>query len=256
MNTRPSGPSSSASEPAPERLQKILARAGFGSRRAAETLIAAGRVTVDGEVATLGMRADPEAQRVAVDGTPIRLRPVTLTIALHKPAGYVVTANDEQGRATIYDLLTAPPPNLRYVGRLDQQTEGLLLLTTDGELAHRLTHPRWGVEKVYEATVAGTPPSSALDQLRRGLALEDGPTAPARVDVVSSSAGRSVLRIAIHEGRNRQVRRMFDAIGSPAKRLVRTAVGPITLEGLARGETRELSLGELRALREAVDLRD
>ncbi|MDA0365301.1 MAG: pseudouridine synthase [Chloroflexi bacterium] len=247
---------SPSSHPAPERLQKILARAGFGSRRAAEGVIASGRVTVDGVVATLGTRADPDAQRIAVDGTPIRLRPTELTLALHKPAGYVVTANDEQGRTTVYHLLTDAPPNLRYVGRLDQQTEGLLLFTTDGELAHRLTHPRWGVEKVYEATVSRVPNAAALEQLRRGVALDDGPTAPARVEVVRSSADRSVLRIAIHEGRNRQVRRMFDAIGCPATRLVRTAFGPIVLEGLPRAQARELSQAELRALRDAVDLHD
>lgn len=255
MSERPPAPHPS-SHPAPERLQKILARAGFGSRRAAEALIAAGRVTVDGVVATLGTRADAAAQRIAVDGTPVRARPTELTLALHKPAGYVVTAQDEQGRATVYDLLSGAPPNLRYVGRLDQQTEGLLLFTTDGELAHRLTHPRWGVAKVYEATVAGQPSAAALEQLRRGVALEDGPTAPAYVESVRSSPERSVVRIAIHEGRNRQVRRMFEAIGWPATRLVRTAFGPIALGGLARGEVRELTRAELRALRAAVALRD
>ena len=238
----------------PERLQKILARAGFGSRRAAEGLIGAGRVTVDGVTATLGSRADPTAQQIAVDGAPVRVRPAEVTLALHKPAGYVVTAADEQGRATVYDLLPDAPPNLRYVGRLDQQTDGLLLFTTDGDLAHRLTHPRWGVEKVYEATVAATPTADALDGLRRGVKLADGLTAPARVELLRSGPPRSVVRITIHEGRNRQVRRMLEAVGYPAARLVRVAFGPITLAGLARGAARELTDDELRMLRRAVGL--
>ncbi len=244
-------------EPAtgPERLQKLLARAGYGSRRAAEAVIAAGRVTVDGAVATLGTRADPARQRIEVDGTPLAMPSGTSTIALHKPAGYVVTAQDERGRATVYALLPGAPPDLRYVGRLDRDTEGLLLLTTDGELAHRLTHPRWGVDKVYEATLDGPPPpTDALDALRRGVALADGRTAPASVEVVCAGQRRSVVRLTIHEGRNRQVRRMFEAVGSRVARLVRTDFGPVHLGSLPRGVARPLDPDELARLRAAVDL--
>jgi 23S rRNA pseudouridine2605 synthase len=175
---------------------------------------------------------------------------------INKPAGYVVTARDEHGRATVYDLVPDAPSTLRYVGRLDQDTEGLLLLTTDGDLAHRLTHPRWGVDKVYEATLVGAvPPDGALDTLRRGVMLADGRTAPAGVEVVRAGDRRSVVRLTIHEGRNRQVRRMFEAVGARVARLVRTDFGPIHLGRLPRGEARALDADELGALRAAVDLR-
>jgi 23S rRNA pseudouridine2605 synthase len=239
----------------PERLQKLLARAGYGSRRAAEQLIAAGRVTVDGAVATLGTRADPDAQRVAVDGRPIALATAETTVVLNKPRGYVVTARDEQGRPTVYDLLPGAPSHLRYIGRLDQETEGLLLLTTDGELAHRLAHPRWGVDKVYEATLIGpVPPAEALDALRRGVVLADGRTAPAGVEVLRSDDRRAVVRLTIHEGRNRQVRRMFEAVGARVARLVRTDFGPVHLGRLPRGTSRALDPEEDAALRAAVGL--
>ncbi|MPZ99290.1 MAG: pseudouridine synthase [Dehalococcoidia bacterium] len=249
----------SPAPPSGERLQKLLARAGFGSRRGAEALIEAGRVTVDGRVATLGTRADPATTRIEVDGTPIALEAGETTLVLHKPRGYVVTRVDEQGRPTVFDLLTGAPSHLRYVGRLDQESEGLLLLTTDGELAHRLTHPRYGIEKVYEATIEGTPLAATLQTLRRGVPLEDGPTAPARVTVLGTEPGpggrvRSVVRVGIHEGRNRQVRRMFDAVGHRVLRLVRTEVGPVRLEGLPRGGSRAVDDRELAALRQAVGL--
>jgi 23S rRNA pseudouridine2605 synthase len=230
-----------------ERLQKILARAGLGSRRAAEALIAAGRVRVNGEVATLGDRADPETDRIEVDGAVVGVRPGLVHYLLNKPAGVVTTASDPQGRPTVVGLVPAEP-RVFPVGRLDADTEGLLLLTNDGELAHRLTHPSFGIDKEYLAEVDGRPTRGALRRLREGVDLEDGRTAPARVSVV----GDRLLRITIHEGRNRQVRRMCDAVGHPVRRLVRVRVGPIADRRLAPGEWRALEQDEVRALERAV----
>lgn len=245
---------------AEERLQKVLARAGFGSRRSAEALISAGRVTIDDTVATLGQRVDPVASRVAVDGQAIVLPEAACTLMLHKPAGYVVTAADERGRGTVYDLLVDPPAALRYVGRLDRDTSGLLLFTTDGELAHRLTHPRYHVPRAYEAVVDGVPSREALDRLRHGVLLEDGATAPASVQLLGSDgaggASRARLRLVIHEGRKRQVRRMLDAVGYPVRRLARVAFGPLRLGTLAPGESRPLTTDEEAALRALVGLVD
>lgn len=238
-----------------ERLQKILARAGFGGRRTVEPLISAGRVTVNGSVATLGMRADPEVDRIAVDGAPLRLQTLTsVVIALHKPVGYVVTAADEQGRPTVYDLIPDAPRGLRYVGRLDIGTSGLLLLTTDGELAHRLTHPRYDVEKVYEAVVEGDVSETVMARLRAGVDLDDGRTAPARVERLPWHGDGTLLRLVIHEGRNRQVRRMCEAVGHRVRRLRRTAVGPIHLGALPSGAARALTASEEHALRTQVGL--
>ena len=242
------------SPPPGERLQKLLARAGLGSRRSCEELIRAGRVTVDGEVATLGERADPASQEVAVDGVPIALPSADLTIAVNKPVGYVVSTSVERGQRSVYELLSDPPANLRYVGRLDADTEGVLLFTTDGELVHRLTHPRYEVDKVYEATVEGRPARTLLDRLSGGIALDDGWTSPATVEVLEAGDEATVLRLVIHEGRKRQIRRMCDAIGHPVRRLRRTAFGPITLEGIAPGEVRELTAEELVALRRLAQL--
>jgi 23S rRNA pseudouridine2605 synthase len=230
-----------------ERLQKILARAGLGSRRAAEALIAAGRVRVNGAVATLGDRADPETDRIEVDGAVVGVRPGLVHYLLNKPAGVVTTASDPQGRPTVVGLVPAEP-RVFPVGRLDADTEGLLLLTNDGELAHRLTHPSFGIDKEYLAEVDGRPTRGALRRLREGVDLEDGRTAPARVSVV----GDRLLRITIHEGRNRQVRRMCDAVGHPVRRLVRVRVGPIADRRLAPGEWRALEQDEVRALERAV----
>lgn len=236
-----------------DRLQKILARAGHGSRRSAERLIAASRVTVDGAPATLGMRADASTQRIAVDGIAIEAPQGDVTLMLNKPRGYLVSAGDDRGRRTIYALLPGAPPHLRYAGRLDRDTEGLLLLSTDGELVHRLAHPRHEVEKVYEATVEGSPTNAALDRLRAGIELDDGPAAPALVERISAD-GPARIRIVLHEGRNRQVRRMLAAIGHPATALRRTSVGPLELGGLARGASRPLTDGELDQLRRLVGL--
>ncbi|NLV55286.1 MAG: rRNA pseudouridine synthase [Acidimicrobiales bacterium] len=230
-----------------ERLQKVLARAGLGSRRVCEELIADERVTVDGEVAWLGRRVDPATARVEVDGVPIGVRPDLVHYLLNKPAGVVTTADDPQGRAIVVDLVPSEP-RVFPVGRLDRDTEGLLLLTNDGDLAHRLTHPSFGVEKEYLAEVEGRPGRGALRRLRQGVDLDDGPTAPATVGVVSPS----VLRIVIHEGRNRQVRRMGEAVGHPVRRLVRTRIGPITDPHLAPGSWRSLTVDEVRALERAA----
>ncbi|MDA1010114.1 MAG: rRNA pseudouridine synthase [Chloroflexi bacterium] len=239
---------------AEERLQKILARAGYGSRRSAETVIAAGRVTVDGSVATLGTRADPDHARIAVDGEPIAVERRELTLALNKPVGYVVTANDEAGRRTVYELLPDAPAHLRYVGRLDADTSGLLLMTTDGELAHRLSHPRYEVEKEYEAWVTGVVAAPALNALRSGVVLEDGPTQPAMIERIAGAEPPTRVRLIIHEGRKRQVRRMFEAVGHEVFRLERRRVGPITLDAVPLGKSRELTPDEMSDLRALVGL--
>lgn len=246
MPTRtPSGRSDGAGEG--ERLQKVLARAGFGSRRAAEVLIADGRVTVDGAVARLGQRIDPGNQRVEVDGVPVSVRDDVVYYLLNKPRRVVTTARDPDGRVTAVDLVPNEP-RVFPVGRLDYDTEGLLVLTNDGELAHLVTHPRHGIEKAYIAEVTGVPSPAAVRALREGVTLDDGPTAPARVRVVHRRDENAALEIVVHEGRNRIVRRMFEAVGHPVRRLVRTRVGPLTDWRLAPGEWRVLRPREVRAL--------
>lgn len=233
-----------------ERLQKVLARAGLGSRRACEELIAAGRVSVNDEPATLGRRVDVARDTVALDGVRIGVLPGLVHYVLNKPKGVVTTAEDPRGRPTVVQLVPEDP-RVFPVGRLDADTEGLLVLTNDGELAQRLAHPSFGVEKEYLAHVRGAPGRRELRILREGVELEEGRTAPAKVSVVGAAAD-GVLRIVIHEGRNRQVRRMCDAVGHPVVRLVRVRVGPITLRGLAPGRWRELSASEVRALSQAA----
>jgi 23S rRNA pseudouridine2605 synthase len=229
--------------PEGERLQKVLARAGIGSRRACEQLIANGRVTVNGEVAGLGRRVSVERDELAVDGVPLSVRPGLVYYLLNKPVGVVTTAADPHGRRTVLDLVPRQP-RVFPVGRLDANTEGLLLLTNDGDLAHRLTHPRFGVDKEYYAVVEGVPSPADLRRLRRGVQLEDGMTAPARVSLIPPSG----LRITIHEGRNRQVRRMCDAIGHPVSRLVRARLGPLADRALSPGAWRPLTAAEVRSL--------
>jgi 23S rRNA pseudouridine2605 synthase len=233
--------------PAGERLQKVLARTGFGSRRKCEELIDGGRVTVNGETAVLGRRVDTEHDVVAVDGIPVGVRQGLVYFLLNKPRGVVTTASDPHGRPTVIDLLPLEP-RVFPVGRLDADTEGLLLLTNDGDLTHRLTHPSFGVEKEYLVEVEGTPSPRSLRRLREGVELEDGLTAPAEASLVPPHA----LRLVIHEGRNRQVRRMCAAVGHPVVRLVRTRIGSITDRRLKPGEWRPLTLAEVRGLASAI----
>jgi len=231
-----------------ERLQKILARAGLGSRRACEALIAAARVTVNDEVARLGRRVDPSRDRVALDGVPVVVDDTVVHWLLNKPAGYVTTARDPQGRETVLDLVPAEP-RVFPVGRLDRDSEGLLLLTNDGDLAQLLTHPSHGVEKEYFVEVEGVPSGAALRILREGVELDDGRTRRARVrPVQTSDAGTSVLEIIVKEGRKRMVRRMCAEVGHPVLRLVRVRIGPLRDPKLAPGAWRELTNGEVRDL--------
>jgi 23S rRNA pseudouridine2605 synthase len=230
-----------------ERLQKVLAAAGVGSRRVCENLIEDGRVRVNGEVAVLGRRVDAENDLIEIDGAAIGVRSGLVHYLLNKPAGVVSTAKDPQGRTTVVDLVPAEP-RVVPVGRLDLDTEGLLLLTNDGELTHRLTHPSFGVDKEYLAEVEGNPSRQALRRLREGVELEDGLTSPAKVSMLSPG----VVRIVIHEGRNRQVRRMCEAVGHPVVRLVRTRIGPLRDTTLSPGSWRALTVDEVRSLERAV----
>ena len=230
-----------------ERLQKVLASRGYGSRRVCEDLIAEGRVTVNGEVAVLGRRIEADADVVEVDGHLVPVRPGLVHYLLNKPAGVVTTARDTHGRPTVVDLVPGEP-RVFPVGRLDADTEGLLLLTNDGDLAHRLTHPSFGVDKEYLAHVVGEPSAATLRRLRQGVDLDDGPTAPAKV----SQPAPGVLRITIHEGRNRQVRRMCEAVGHPVERLVRVRIGSLRDQRLKPGQWRALSTEEVKALSEAI----
>jgi 23S rRNA pseudouridine2605 synthase len=230
-----------------ERLQKVLARAGFGSRRTSDDLIAAGRVTVNGEVAELGRRVDPEHDKIAVDGVSGSVRAGLVYYLLNKPAGVISTAADPEGRPTVVDLVPGEP-RVFSVGRLDLETEGLLLLTNDGDLAHRLTHPSLSVEKAYLVQVEGTPSPGVVRRLREGVELDDGVTSPAKVALTPPN----LLRLVIHEGRNRQVRRMCQAVGHPVVRLARYRIGPLADPSLAPGQWRHLEPSEVRDLEEAA----
>jgi 23S rRNA pseudouridine2605 synthase len=229
-------------------LQKVLARVGVGSRRVCEELIVDGRVTVNGEVPVLGRRVDPAVDRVELDGVPLPVQPGLVHYLVNKPVGVVSTSEDTHGRPTVITLVPAEP-RVFSVGRLDMDSEGLLILTNDGDLTHRLTHPSFGVAKEYLVQVEGTPTSGAVRRLREGVELDDGPTAPARVAVVAPD----LLRMVIHEGRNRQIRRMCDAVGHPVLRLVRTRIGPITDPSLSPGAHRALSFQEVRSLAAAAE---
>lgn len=235
-----------------ERLQKILARVGYGSRRICEELIADGRVTVNGEVAVLGRRVNVDLDRVCVDDVPVGVMPGLVYYLLNKPDGVVTTSADTHGRPTVLEFLPEEP-RVFSVGRLDMETTGLLIVTNDGQLAQHLTHPSHGVEKEYIAEVECGPKgvsSGAMRELREGVELDDGWTAPAQV----GQPDRGVLRIVIHEGRNRQVRRMCEAVGHRVIRLARTRIGPLRDTSLAPGEYRELTAQEVRDLSESVEL--
>lgn len=273
----------------PMRLQKFLARAGVASRRGSENLMTAGRVTVNGHVVTeLGSKVDPRVDEVAVDGRAVRLADGPVTLMLHKPAGYVTTMSDPQGRPTVADLVpTDRHPGLFPVGRLDADTTGLLLFSTDGELGNGLLHPKRHVTKRYLACVEGRPAERELARLRRGIDLDDGPTRPADVRLLEGAAARraerlldmppaapprssqeyaavcegraaarSIVRVALCEGRKRQVKRMLAAVGHPVVALHRDSFGPLGLGGLPRGEWRELSAEEVAALHAAASGRD
>lgn len=237
-----------SASPEGERLQKVLARAGFGSRRACEELIAAGRVEVDGSRAALGARAGPGA-RVAVDGVPVVTDTSLVHWLLNKPVDRVTTARDPQGRPTVLELVPSSP-RVFPVGRLDRDTEGLLILTNDGELAQLLTHPRHGVEKEYLAEVDAVPTSAAIRRLRDGVELDDGPARAVAARVVQEAGDRrsALVELVVEEGRKRMVRRMCAAVGHPVRRLVRTRIGPLRDTKLAPGEWRSLAPAEVRAL--------
>jgi 23S rRNA pseudouridine2605 synthase len=237
-----------------ERLQRALARAGVGSRRASEELIRDGRVTVNGRVATLGDRVDPTADRVEVDGSRVPLDPALRYYALHKPAGVVSTVRDPRGRPDLSAFLPPEAPGVVAVGRLDRETEGLLLLTNDGELANRLMHPRYGIEKEYLAEVEGSPTPRHLARLMRGVELDDGPARALSARIPGRAAGRGAVRLVMGEGRKREVRRLLDAVGLPVRRLVRLRVGPVRLARLPPGRVRELAPDEVRQLFRAAGL--
>jgi pseudouridine synthase len=236
-----------------ERLQRLLARAGYGSRRACEQLIVEGRVTLNGTVATIGDRADAMADELRVDGLEVNLDPNVKYYALHKPTGVVTTMRDPQGRPDIRAYLPPEGPRMFPVGRLDRDTEGLLLLMNDGDLANGLTHPRFGVEKEYLAEVEGMPTPKHVARLRRGVELEDGPAKATSARVAGRSGDRGAVRLVMTEGRKREVRRLLAAVGLPVTRLVRVRIGPVRLGALPPGERRELTHDEVVALRRVVD---
>lgn len=237
------------------RLQKVLAAAGLGSRRTCENLIIAGRVEVDGTVVTeLGTRIDPLTAVVRVDGQRVVTAPNTVVLLLNKPRGVVSTMSDDRGRPCVGDLVADRPERVFHVGRLDAETSGLLVLTNDGELANRLAHPRHGVEKTYVATVRGDLSKEAERTLRSGVELDDGPAACDAVRVRARAEGKTQVEVVLHEGRNRIVRRMFDAVGFPVIDLVRTRFGPLHVGGLKSGAIRELKPEEVRALYTVVGL--
>jgi 23S rRNA pseudouridine2605 synthase len=235
------------SEARGERLQKVLAAAGLGSRRSVERLIDEGRVTVNGRRVRLGARADPVKDKVEVDGSPVPLRPELVYYLMNKPVGVVTTASDPYGRPTVLDFVPTTD-RVWAVGRLDIATEGALLLTNDGELTFRVTHPSFRVDKTYLAEVRGSLGGSVARRLQRGVKLDDGPTAPARVVVLDRSGSSSLVEISIHEGRHRQVRRMLDAVGHPVIRLARIGIGPLALGRLRPGTVRRLGPDEITSL--------
>lgn len=227
-----------------ERLQKVLARAGFGSRRACEDLVRAARIRVNGEVASLGMRIDPAADVVEIDGVPVGVLPDLTYIALNKPVGVLSAAKDARGRPTVLDLVPSEP-RVFPVGRLDRDTSGLLLLTNDGDFANRVAHPRYEVPKTYVAEVRGHLPPRAVASLRRGVELEDGVARASDVRVRAKGSGRALVELTVHEGRNRLVRRMLAAVGAPVASLTRTAIGPIRLGRLKPGAWRRVRREEI-----------
>jgi pseudouridine synthase len=237
-----------------ERLQKFLARAGVASRRSAEEIIRAGRVAVNGQVVTeMGVKVDPDRDEVTVDGRTVKVEAALVTVMLHKPYGYVCTTRDPEGRRVVTELLGQRADRLYPVGRLDYDATGLLLLTNDGELAHRLTHPSFLVPRTYRVTVTGEVSRETLRQLAAGVEL-DGRTVYPEVGVTKREPEKTVLEITVHEGRYHLIKRLMEQVGHPVLKLKRIAFGPLRLEGLARGTFRELTGREVQALKAGVDL--
>ena len=237
------------------RLQKLLAQSGVASRRKCEELMLEGRVEVDGEVVTrLGTKVDPRAAVIHVDGK--RLPPMSdyVYLVLNKPRGVVSTMSDPQGRRTLADLVADRPERLFHVGRLDTDTEGLIMLTNDGDFAQQVAHPSYELVKTYVAEVEGVVEKATAKRVRAGVALEDGPVEVHSFKVLSTSQQRSIVELTIHEGRNRIVRRMLDEMGHPVRRLTRTSIGPVRLHGLRVGQLRELTSDELGVLLDAAKL--
>lgn len=253
--TRPGPGGRDAHDPDGVRLQKVLAGAGLGSRRACEELIAAGRVSVGGAVVReLGTRVDPATAVIHVDGLRLQLDPTVVTLALHKPVGVVSTMHDPHGRPTLEAYVADRSERLFHVGRLDAETSGLLLLTNDGELAHRLTHPSYEVPKRYVATVEGRVERGLGRRLKEGVELTDGPVRVDEFAVRESTPSSSLVELVLHEGRNHIVRRLLAEVGHPVTRLVRTQVGPVRLGQLRVGRTRAVEGNELGALMSSVGL--
>jgi len=235
------------------RLQKILAQAGIASRREAEKIITAGRVKVNGATITeLGTKANPEKDLIQIDGNELSLSEKKVYYLLNKPTGYVTTMKDPQGRPTVAKLISLIKERVYPVGRLDYDTSGLLLITNDGNLANAMTHPKKEIDKCYEVKVAGIPSKEALIKLQKGIMLDDGMTAPARVRILKKEGTRAWLEIIIHEGRNRQVRRMCEAIGHKVIKLKRVRFGPLTLANTVPGKVRKLTQDELNKLRDLI----
>ncbi|HEY3503033.1 MAG TPA: pseudouridine synthase [Actinocatenispora sp.] len=238
----------------PQRLQKILAAAGLGSRRACEELIAEGRVTVDGKVVELGARADARTSVIHVDGLRLVTDDRTVLLALNKPRGVLSAMSDDRGRPTLEQYVPEGVTRLFHVGRLDADSEGLLLLTNDGDLAHRLMHPSYEVAKTYVAEVPGPVQPQVGRQLRAGVELEDGPAAVDRFRVVQTDGARALVEVVLHEGRKHIVRRLLAEVGHPVSRLIRTRIGPVNLGDLRPGSTRRLTTTETGELYRAVEL--
>ncbi len=231
----------------PIRLQKAISAAGLMSRRAAEILISEGRITVDGIPAILGSRVDPDSQVVAIDGEVVPVAPDRVTYLLYKPVGIISTASDPHGRSTVVQLV---PENPRVwpVGRLDADSEGLILLSNDGSLTNFVTHPRYGITKTYSVLARGLVDERSLRKLTTGIDLEDGPAQARKARLIGRGEGRSLVEVEMNEGRNREVRRMFEVIGYPVERLIRTAIGHIVDRNLAPGTFRKLALEEVMDL--------
>ena len=242
-------------EPRAERVQKVLAAAGIGSRRSCEELIAEGRVAVDGEIITLGAKADPRTQIITVDGERVHSNPTLLYLLLNKPVGYVTTVTDPQGRPTVMDLVPATP-RVYPVGRLDRDTEGLLVLTNDGELANRLAHPSYEVEKTYVAQIRGPAKRRAVRQLLDGVQLEDGMARARSLRELGSAGDHTLIEIVLAEGRKREVRRMLQAVNLPLERLARVRIGPLPLGDISPGKFRPLTGSEVRDLYRTVGMAD